>query len=85
MGYTKWELVELDKNFWQVQSLSGQIIGIFRKDLLPIARLVASAPEQNEALREIDRWLLDNPDVSDDPQLHIITIHIQDALAKAKG
>ena len=49
------------------------------------AHLIAAAPNQNQALREIDQWLIDNPDVSDDPQLHTIHIHIQDSLAKAKG
>jgi len=49
------------------------------------ANLIAAAPNQNQALTEIDQWLIEHPDISDDPQLHIIQIHIQDALAKAEG
>lgn len=49
------------------------------------ANLIAAAPDQNQALTEIDRWLIEHPDISDDPQLHIIHIQIQDALAKAEG
>ena len=49
------------------------------------AHLIAAAPNQNQALAEIDQWLIAHPDISDDPQLHIIHIYIQDALAKAEG
>lgn len=49
------------------------------------ARLIAAAPKQHEALKEIDRWLLDNPYVTNDPQLHIIHIHIKEAITKVEG
>jgi len=87
MEYTKGEWMAKDYEVW-----AGDLIVAECPYQTPLhfimrganARLISAAPNQHEALLEIDRWLLDNPDVSDDPQLHSIHIHIQDALSKAK-
>ena len=65
-----------------IEDSEGHGVAIVDED---VADLMAAAPEQNQALSEIDHWLMANPNVSNDPQLHIIHIHIQYALAKAEG
>ena len=78
-----------DPDSWEYEVISPsgtgrshyRIAGSMNK---PNAQLLASAPKQNEALKEIDQWLIENMvDYVDDGTLHCIHCHIQNALAKA--
>ena len=44
------------------------------------SQLIAKSPRMYEALREIDRWFLEHTAFTDNPELHTIHIHIQNAL-----
>jgi len=88
MNYTKgeWQIIEGDNCYIIGDERSYTICKVpFYKEAEANANLIAATPNQNQALTEIDQWLIDHPDISDNPQLHIIHIHIRDALAKAEG
>ena len=94
MEYTKGEwraenFNRLEDGDWRL-SCNGhsimRLVGLLKQaENKANANLIAAAPAQNQALSEIDHWLMANPNISNDPQLHIIHIHIQDALVKAEG
>ena len=101
MKYTKgdWKVNKLGKSqsncyqdFTLIVKSSPTVIALCdregwtgHEERLANAHLISAAPDQNRALSEIDHWLNANPNISNDPQLHIIHIHIQNALAKAEG
>lgn len=95
MNYTKGEWNILGKENYN-EFLGYQITGDNQRCNVAIvpthwdnskanATLIAAAPKQNKALHDIDQWLIEHLDISDDPQLHIIHCHIQDALLAAEG
>ena len=89
MNYTKgkWELKQAGNKHYLIYNSNGLIADVYNniEGYEANAHLIAAAPEQNQALTEIDQWLIEHPDISNDPALHIIHIHIQNALAKTEG
>ena len=93
MNYTKDKLLKVARH-WEGLSLNERLAGKDPTPMITIEMPVVvwdkiweedAAPKMRGALSGIDTWLLANPNISNDPQLHCIHIHIQEALAKAEG